>query len=125
MADFCKQCSIDLFGEDFKELAGEGRRMGLCEGCGIVIVDPEGECVDPYCKVHGTKGLRLLTTKDILELKEKMEAWVWFPRATGRVKKDCQNIDGKWILIGGRVYTEVADSPDSELIRVWTEDANE
>lgn len=42
MADFCKQCSIEHFGEDTKDLAGlgGGRKLepdhywiALCEGC--------------------------------------------------------------------------------------------
>ncbi len=55
MADFCKQCSIELFGEDFEELAGlstlteETDKLGLvvrvlCEGCGATEVNSKGEC---------------------------------------------------------------------------------
>ena len=37
MADFCQRCSIDIFGEDFKELANlckEGEVVSaICEGC--------------------------------------------------------------------------------------------
>ena len=55
MADFCKQCSINNFGEDFKDLAGitkpEDWAKGLaavvlCEDCGVIQVDPEGKRVD-------------------------------------------------------------------------------
>lgn len=56
MADFCQQCSIEQFGEDFKDLAGlggnsiileEGRGyLALCEGCGSTLVDNEGRCID-------------------------------------------------------------------------------
>jgi hypothetical protein len=58
MADFCKACSIDIFGEDFKELAlitkeedwkGGKACTALCEGCGFIQVDPEGNCVSPDC----------------------------------------------------------------------------
>ncbi len=46
MADFCKECSIVMFGEDFGDLAGlveEGDvAVVLCEGCGTVAVDDEG-----------------------------------------------------------------------------------
>lgn len=56
MADFCKQCSIDLFGEDFRDLAGIGAARGeelepgsgwiaLCEGCGPTLVDDNGVCM--------------------------------------------------------------------------------
>lgn len=53
MADFCKQCSIELFGEDFKDLAElvteeeEAKHFVvtvLCEGCGPTDVNRAGEC---------------------------------------------------------------------------------
>jgi hypothetical protein len=65
MADFCKQCSIDMFGKDFKELADltkpEDWQAGLavatiCEGCGPIQVDPEGNCVSPDCIEAGKEG---------------------------------------------------------------------
>lgn len=47
MADFCKQHSIEIFGEDTKDLAGLCKPgetvINLCEGCGAYIeVDHEG-----------------------------------------------------------------------------------
>lgn len=60
MSDYCRQCSIDIFGEDNGELRGlsgaEDTEKGLypvviCEGCGVVQVDHEGSCVSPDC-VH-------------------------------------------------------------------------
>ena len=63
VADFCKQCSIENFGEDFGDLArlkgDETLKEGfgwcaLCEGCGPTLVNNEGECVSPTClKGHG------------------------------------------------------------------------
>lgn len=63
MADFCKQCSLDIFKEDFKELAGitkpEEQVAGqyavvICEGCGPTLVDVDGACVSAGCmKKHG------------------------------------------------------------------------
>lgn len=64
MSDFCKQCSIDVFGEDFGDFAitlppgagpHDGYRFVLCEGCGpSCIVDPTGKCVSHGClKQHG------------------------------------------------------------------------
>lgn len=62
MADFCSQCSLELFGEDFKDLAGLGgdtpKPPGygyavLCEGCGYIFVNEEGYCVSPACIKHG------------------------------------------------------------------------
>jgi hypothetical protein len=61
MADFCKQCSIDMFGEDFGDL-----KLGplepeyywpvLCEGCGPTLVNEDGECVHAHCDLkHGAK----------------------------------------------------------------------
>jgi len=63
MGDLCKQCSVDIFGEDFGDMKGiggggtleegEGWRA-LCEGCGPTVVDDEGRCVCPTClKKHG------------------------------------------------------------------------
>lgn len=58
MADFCKQCSIDIFGADHKELAGitkpedwsEGKAVVvICEGCGPIQVDPDGRCISEDC----------------------------------------------------------------------------
>lgn len=54
MADFCRQCSFELFGEDRKDLAGLGEvEEGygwavLCERCGPVMVDNEGKRIDPW-----------------------------------------------------------------------------
>lgn len=58
MADYCKQCSIQYFGEDHKDLAGliSTTRVNLrlckhvlCEGCGSTFVDNDGVCVGPDC----------------------------------------------------------------------------
>lgn len=65
MADFCKACSEELFGEDFGDLRGltdpdswkEGRAaVVLCEGCGPIQVDPEGRCASSDCLRRGHKG---------------------------------------------------------------------
>ncbi len=61
MADFCKQCSLDIFGIDFVELANitpeadfkEGYAASvLCEGCGAIRVDPDGKCLSNCLKNH-------------------------------------------------------------------------
>ncbi len=62
MADFCKQCSIELFGEDCGDLKGISSRSltedeikngigwtALCEGCGSTVVNDDGECIFPHC----------------------------------------------------------------------------
>jgi hypothetical protein len=63
MADFCKQCSIELFGKD----EGDLRMLlptllpghvipALCEDCGYTAVNLEGECVGgAWCSKHGTR----------------------------------------------------------------------
>ena len=63
MADFCAQCSIDIFGEDMGDMAGmiseKKVKAGLvlnvlCEDCGPCQVDHEGRCVSVDClKKHG------------------------------------------------------------------------
>lgn len=54
MADFCKECSVTHFGEDFRDLAGlssekdtkEGLfAVAICEGCGYIQVDHTGKCI--------------------------------------------------------------------------------
>lgn len=68
MADFCKQYSLDLFGEDGKDFADllsksdfeQGNvAVVLCEECGSTYVDHEGNCVGECLKAgepgHGKK----------------------------------------------------------------------
>ena len=64
MADFCRQCSIETFGEDFGDLKGlstpEHTAQGLyavvlCEDCGPIQVDHEGNCISPDCWKKGHK----------------------------------------------------------------------
>lgn len=62
MADFCNQCSEELFGEgtgDFQNLISkEDIALGfkymtvLCEGCGPICIDYLGNCDDPECEKH-------------------------------------------------------------------------
>jgi len=58
MADFCKQCSIDTFGEDFGDMEGLSKpihtlykrySLVLCEQCGLTLVDHTGRCVVNDC----------------------------------------------------------------------------
>lgn len=65
MADFCKACSIATFGSDSKDLAGltdpDKWQQGLacsaiCEGCGPIQVDPDGNCVSEDCLCQGEPG---------------------------------------------------------------------
>lgn len=62
MADFCKQCSEELFTEDFGDLKGlstqENTLAGefalvVCEGCGTIQVDHTGKCVSKDCLERG------------------------------------------------------------------------
>lgn len=50
MVDFCKECSIELFGEDhgdFVYITEPGSFIQvLCKGCGWIWVDSDGERVD-------------------------------------------------------------------------------
>ena len=64
MADFCNQCSMDMFGEELGDLknitSSEDFDNGkaavvICEGCGFIQVDPIGRCISSDClKAHGT-----------------------------------------------------------------------
>lgn len=62
MADFCKQCSIEIFGADYRELAdligAEAAAQGyattvICEGCGHIQVNNDGECISEDCDKPG------------------------------------------------------------------------
>jgi hypothetical protein len=62
MSDFCRQCSIETFGQDSYDLAVPAHRcanpddlfVSLCEGCGEYILhDRHGVCVayvSHYCQ---------------------------------------------------------------------------
>jgi hypothetical protein len=63
MADYCKQCSEYYFHKDFEDAKSlstpEDTEKGLyaeflCEGCGVTLVNHNGECVD--CPKEGYKG---------------------------------------------------------------------
>lgn len=58
MSDFCRQCSLEIFGEDFENFKGLTTTTipvesvlweVLCEGCGKTLVNNKGECINPYC----------------------------------------------------------------------------
>lgn len=54
MADFCKDCSIEMFGKDMQDLAGltlpspGAMVLTVCESCGWVWVDKDGKVVKKY-----------------------------------------------------------------------------
>lgn len=65
MSDFCKACAEELFGpetpSDFRAIFPKNAYDGgkviyvLCEGCGFINVNFEGECVDCDLK-KGAQG---------------------------------------------------------------------
>jgi hypothetical protein len=65
VASFCRACCLELFHADLFELAGltpmwdwlNGKaQVVLCEGCGVIQVDPAGNCVSPGCLRAGQPG---------------------------------------------------------------------
>lgn len=54
MADFCRQCSLETFGDDIGDLQGLCDKdeiiQTLCEGCGPIYVDHNGSCVGDHEK---------------------------------------------------------------------------
>jgi len=65
MAEFCKACSIELWDRDFGDFKGltpnakwkQGKAaVVICEGCGPIQVDPEGNCVSEDCLKKGQLG---------------------------------------------------------------------
>lgn len=60
MADFCFQCSLELFCPppgDLNNLCSKASGdyvVAICEGCGITRVDCRGWCISPHCySAHG------------------------------------------------------------------------
>jgi hypothetical protein len=60
MADWCKQCSDEMFGPEnpdyvtYEKPPGPGEAyFCLCEGCGPTMVNEKGECIAPDCLIHG------------------------------------------------------------------------
>jgi hypothetical protein len=71
MADFCRDCSLEMFDKDFRDLAclGDGSKlqpgMGwhcICEGCGFILVDDDGVCIDGRCIRHGWAHIKYADT---------------------------------------------------------------
>lgn len=67
MAEFCRACEKKLIGADvcFNDAEGltteeawkDGRAaLFMCEGCGTIQVDPEGNCVSSDCFCKGQPG---------------------------------------------------------------------
>ena len=59
MADFCRNCSLNMFDKDFQELADISTEADtesgiyavvLCESCGPIQVDHRGVCVTSDCR---------------------------------------------------------------------------
>ena len=50
MAEFCQECSIRVWGNDFGDFAGickEGIMVWvLCEGCGYIWIDENGKRIE-------------------------------------------------------------------------------
>jgi hypothetical protein len=63
MADFCRQCALELWGEDQEDLAHFGKGKPplepgygypcICEGCGYIRVNDLGECLEDDCLRKG------------------------------------------------------------------------
>lgn len=62
MADYCKQCSINIFGKDHEDLKGIAKPHAaigaICEGCGYTNVNHEGVCCGPCMIDHKTGDKR-------------------------------------------------------------------
>lgn len=67
MADFCQECSIEIFGEDFRDLANLGNGelppghgwSTLCEGCGyVILVDNDGKRLESDRQAAMEQGLK-------------------------------------------------------------------
>ena len=73
MAEYCRQCSMELFGEDRCDLVSpQGQRAEVCAGCGLTIVDCNGTCLGDCGKHHGPLGI--VGSDEVKYLLEDMEA---------------------------------------------------
>lgn len=90
MADYCLQCSLEIFGKDFRELAGlsspEDTRnkryaLAICEGCGPIQVDHDGWCVSDDCsKRHGEHIDTLIREANRRDIRiPALNKWVHYP----------------------------------------------
>ena len=97
MSDFCRDCSLLEFGEDFRELANISKQADtdlglfafvLCEGCGPIYVDHTGTRVDfhTWLEVGEPEAIPvnedlLLAHKDGMVLKGKLrkleDFYIW------------------------------------------------
>jgi len=71
MADFCVQCAEEL-GFPTTDLAGITKAeeaaidmycVVICEGCGVIQVDPDGRCISKDClRQHGAEQVEIEVT---------------------------------------------------------------
>jgi hypothetical protein len=55
MSEFCQDCSIKMFGKDFRDLAHTNdHEDALCEVCGPIIVDSNGKKIGLLKRDLGT-----------------------------------------------------------------------
>lgn len=68
MASFCRQCSEELFGEYYGDFTGITTAyqwangiaaVVLCEACGTIQVDPQGNYISKDCMKNHGKGRHL------------------------------------------------------------------
>jgi len=63
MAEFCRQCNWELWGEEPSDLDhfGQGKPPleegygypAICEGCGFILVNDTGSCITKNCLKKG------------------------------------------------------------------------
>lgn len=79
MADFCAQCAEDMDWPD-NDLRGLTKPddyakglsvVAICEGCGIIQVDPAGRCISNDCFVDHATGRQRAPLANLIEQREK------------------------------------------------------
>lgn len=107
MADFCKQCSESMFGEDFGDLAwgewdhlkdsprftedGKPYWIGvLCEGCGPTFVIFDGTCIVTNCDEGHGVGHPNATTFDDSPSPASKEATIAIVKKIQSLEKDLE-----------------------------------
>jgi len=69
MSDFCRQCNLELFNLEWSDYPTDLEPLPegigycvLCEGCGPIVIDHTGRCIDPLCPKHGTLNTKMVET---------------------------------------------------------------
>ena len=55
-AEFCHACAMEMFGYDNGDFKGRKDTTVICDGCGMIFVDWQGNCITDNCMRKGQEG---------------------------------------------------------------------